>query len=104
MFYNRQAEPGSAHLAAPRFIRPVKPLENPGQIIGANSNPLVGNGESHRSLDRLSAEEDGAAGFGIFNGIIEEVVDQLLNPRFVGLERRKIAGKIQMRFNLFLRK
>ena len=70
-------------------VRAVEPFEQPGQLPGGDRcRRCIAHGEQQRFALLFHREGDRAAGGGVFQGIVQQDVHQLLNRLFVPFQRK----------------
>ena len=87
MLDDGQAQTGSSHLATARLVNSIEPLENTRQFLFWNADA----GVLHRDLQDfvaidMAGYQDRTAGLAVFNRIIHQVDNCLLDQR--GIDRR----------------
>src|SRR5438128_4466456 len=104
MFHNCEPETGTAKLAASRFVSTIEALENPWQIIFADPNSMIVHAEDDlRALvDRLQTNLSALTR--IFQGVIQHIIEDFMQPRFICADRPRMRRKIDNYFQLLLRK
>src|ERR1700751_734551 len=86
MLHDREPEAGSAKFAAPRLVRPVESLEDPGQIFPADASPTVAYGKDDFAILAFPRQADGPAVTRIFHRIIEKIVENFSQPLLIGAD------------------
>src|SRR6266550_2258253 len=103
MFHNREPETGTTKLAAARFVSTIEALENPWQIVFVDPNPIIGHtehdlravlGRSQTNLPFLTR---------IFQGVVQQIIENFMQPGFIRADRPRIRRKIDNYFQLLLR-
>src|SRR6266567_3256873 len=103
VFDDCQSKTRAAELPAARFIGAIEALENPWQISFADPNPIIGHakhdlrtvlGRSQTNLSVLTR---------IFQGVIQQIIENFMQPGFVRADRPRIRRKIDNYFQLLLR-
>src|SRR5207253_6656501 len=83
VFDNRQAEAGATEFAAARFVRAIESLENPRQIFAANPNAVIADAKHYFAIAPLGLQADLATHARVFHRVIEQVVENFSEARFV---------------------
>ena len=83
VLYDRQSQTCATQLAAARFVRAIKALEDSRQIARRNADALIA--DAHADLVALAGRphHDFAFGLRIFHRVIEQIVDHFLQAIFV---------------------
>ena len=107
MFHNRQPKTGAAEFATARFVGPIKPLEDARQILLTNADTIIAYAQRDLIAGTVRFETNFTALTRIFNGIIEQIIKNLPQARFVRADYRNDLGNIDnclqmLRGQLFL--
>jgi hypothetical protein len=90
MFDDGETKTGAAELATARLIRSIKTLEDTRQIGLAYADPGVTNNQRDLVAMLLRLQTDLAAGSRVLQGIIEQVVENLLQACLVRANARQV--------------
>src|SRR5687767_10839048 len=101
VFDDREAQTRSAQLAAAPFVSAIETLEDAGQITLANSNTSVGNTDAHPIAGKRCPQGNHPARLRIFHRVVEKVVNDLLKPVLVRLQKWQIVRNIKVWLELF---
>ena len=94
VFHDREAQAGSAQLAAAPFIGAIETLEDARQIALREFRcPRSATLMRTRSPVDRRPQGNHAAGLRIFHRVIEQIVDDFLKPALVCLQQRQIPRK-----------
>src|SRR6266498_963845 len=103
MFHNREPETGTTQLAAARFVSPIETLENPWQIIFADPNPIIAHAEHDLRAALSRAQTNLSVLTRIFQGVIQQIIENFMQPGLIPADRPRIRRKIDNYFQLLLR-
>src|SRR6266481_2704951 len=92
MFHNRQPKTGPAEFATARFVRAIKPLEDARQILLTNADTIIAYAQRDLIAGTVRFETNFTALTRIFNGIIEQIIKNLPQARFVRADYRNDLG------------
>ena len=95
MLHDRKTESGPAQFTIARLIRAVEPLKDSRQITRGNSRAIVPHAENDVAVIVHGGKADPSATRRIFYCVIEQVVDDLLESRFIASKRRKILLQLE---------
>ena len=103
VLHDREPQARAAELPAAGLVDAVEPLEEPWQVLGLDATALVADGDDHGwaaagrfGLD-ADRDPDRAARIAVFDGIVNEVDQCLLQERCVDLSLDvRIAGDIEL--------
>src|SRR5439155_3775825 len=102
VFDDREAETGAANaFGGARFVNAIKALEDARQIFFANADTVVAHAQHDLIIALPSHQPDLAMRTRMFHGVIEQIVECLLQPRPVGANRRHVRRKIDNYVELF---
>src|SRR5204862_4817122 len=87
-------DPRPAVASGPRAVHPVEALEDPRDVLGGDPRAGVVDRDRAGAVLAVGADGDGAAGGGEPEGIIEQVVEHLVEPFPVRPERREAGAHI----------
>src|SRR5688500_3866756 len=85
-FNDGEPKAGATELARAGCINPEETVESVRQGGGGNTNAVVGHFQHRSAAARGNRNLDGTAGRRVFNGIIEQVDDDLLQARGVAFD------------------
>jgi hypothetical protein len=88
MFHNRQPKTGAAEFATARFVRAIKPLEDARQIFLTNADTIIAYAKRDLIASAVRFETNFTALTRIFHGIIEQIIKNLPEARFVCADSR----------------
>src|SRR6266403_206558 len=94
VLHNRQPKTGAAEFATARFVRAIKPLEDAGQIFLTNSDTIIAYAKRDLIAGAVRFETNFTASTRIFNGVIEQIIKNLPQARFVRADHRNVLGHI----------
>src|SRR6266496_95474 len=103
MFHNRESETGTTELAAARFVSAIEALENPWQIIFADPNSIIGHAEHDLRTVLGPSQTNLSVLTRIFQGVIQQIIENFMQPGFIRADRPRIRRKIDNYFQLLLR-
>jgi len=83
MLGDGEAKAGTAGFAGTGRIHTIEALEDARLVSGGNADAGVGDGEDHAIIFQFGAEDDFAAGQRVLDGVIEEVLQNFLQPASV---------------------
>src|SRR3990170_1299136 len=78
-----QAEAGAASAAVARFLAAVEAVEDPRQVVVGNAVTAVEHVDPDAAWQLLDAEQDRPTGGGVADGVVNQVVDDAQDARFV---------------------
>ena len=91
-----EAEAGAFDGAAVMLISPEEALEDEGQIVGGDAGAVVANFEDAFGFAPLAGEGDDEAGLQVlFEGVFDEVGEDLVPVKAVALEEAVFLGEIE---------
>ena len=79
MFGNGQPQSGSAGLAGPGFIYPVKTFEEPAEVLGGNARTEISNVKFDGCGNGSRSQNDTAAASSIFQRIVHKIGEDLMD-------------------------
>ena len=85
VLHDGKTQPRPPELAIPRFVHPIETLEEPGDVLFLYTASLIGDADRHLLRVRFCLDRHSRARFTIFNGIVDQVHDSLLNEGIVYL-------------------
>ena len=99
VFDNGKTQPGAACFFRTAFIHPVKPLKNTALAFHWDANTSVLYGQHCRAVLRPQHYPDAAAQPIVTDGVVKEVINQLLQLGFVRADRlgRSLKRKLYAR-------
>ena len=101
---DRQAEPGALVLAREGGVGLVELGEEVGQVLGGHADPGVSHLDPHAVLVQEPGGEAHAALVGELDRVGEEVVQDLHEPDFVGLQGGDVRVDLRLQENLLLQR
>src|SRR6266566_706315 len=103
VFHNREPETGTTKLAAARFVSTIEALENPWQIIFGDPNPIIGHTEHDLRAVLGRSQTNLSVLTRIFQGVIQQIIENFMQPGFIRSDRPRIRREIDNYFQLLLR-
>ena len=100
VLHDREAEPGAAEFTTARLVRAVESLENARHVGLANADAFIGDADVNAVAFHLRAHRDGAAALRIFDRVIEQVVNDLLQPSLVRVQQRQVGLDVPLEAQL----
>ncbi len=92
MLDDGEAEAGAAEFPAAGFVHPVKPLENPRQMLRRDAGTIVGHADFNVAGFRHGAHADAATGGRVLDCVVEQVDETWCNRRASADTAGKSAG------------
>ena len=84
--YDRQPDAQAPLRAGERAVRLGEQVEEPGEHLGGDPDPVVPDPDDHLAVLDPGGELDASTRRGVLGGVGQEVHEDLLEPRRVGLE------------------
>ena len=96
-----QAEAGATELARAALVHDVETLEQPGQVLGRDARAGVADLDDRFATVAAEGEFDFSL-VGVFDGIVEQVDEDLLQLEPVGTDRETCVGHRELEFKAFV--
>src|SRR5262249_38875724 len=89
---NREAEPGSSHLAGARLIGSVEPLAKMRKVIGLNANSCISNREVNGLVIRDPIDGYTTSGLVILNGVVDQDQCRFVDKHLISQYQGRCGG------------
>src|SRR4029079_2446434 len=80
---DREPEPGASALPGAPGVHPVQALEDPRQVLGLDPGAVVDDLEQDPAAPPLAGDPDRPVLLAVLDGVVDEVLDHLLDPHRV---------------------
>ena len=101
VLHDREPEPRAAELAMARFVRAIESLEDARQIAGRNSRSVIGNTQADPIIIARRTYPDAPVWRREFHRVVEQIVNDLLQPALVHSQRRQVVGHVELGLQIF---